>query len=110
MLPSSRRLSIPLFKSVVDKGKLFHSPFFSAKMMRAEGPSRFSVVVSKKVAKNATDRNKIRRRMYSALIPFCKNVSGVHGVIMLKKEVIKASSDQISFELGVFFVKIGLMK
>lgn len=111
MLKSSQRLTIPLFKKVMDEGKIFHSPFFSAKLLKVEGPSRFSVAVSKKVAKSAVERNKTRRRVYSALRPLITKVSpDMHGVIMVKAPILKASLGEVSSATEAFFVKSGLMK
>lgn len=94
----------------MDKGRLFHSSFFSAKLLKIEGLSRFSVAVSKKVAKKAVDRNKTRRRVYSSLRPIIAKISGIHGVIMIKAPVLKASLKEIESEMAEFFVKIGLLK
>jgi ribonuclease P protein component len=111
MLPSSKRLTIPLFKGVMDKGRIFHSPFFSAKMLKTEGMSRFSVAVSKKVAKNAIDRNKIRRRIYSTIRPlYPRIIPGIHGVIMPKSTVLKGTFAEKAQELEIFFVKMGILK
>lgn len=111
MLPSSKRLTIPLFKQVMDKGKLFHSMLWSAKIAKTAGESRFSVAVSKKVAKSAVDRNKIRRRTYSALRSLYPRISpGFHGVVMVKAPIAKSTLAAISKELEDFFVKTGLLK
>ncbi len=111
MLPSSKRLSTPLFKKVMEEGKIFHSPLFLARLLKVEGVNRFSVAVPKKIAKTAVERNKIRRRFYSALRPLDPKISpSVQGVFIVKAPVIKSSLAEISSELKSFFVKIGLMK
>jgi ribonuclease P protein component len=111
MLPSSKRLTVPLFKEVMDKGKLFHSPYFSVKFLKMPGISRFSVAISKKVAKNAVDRNKLRRRIYSALRSLDAQIpTGFHGVFMAKAPVIKSTLPTLIKEAESIFVKSGIIK
>lgn len=111
MLPSSKRLTTPLFKEVMDKGKLVHSSFFSLKIMKATGESRFSVAVSKKIAKSAVERNKIRRRSYSAIRMVLPRLpEGIHGVFMAKAPILKSTLPDISKEVELIFVKSGLLK
>jgi ribonuclease P protein component len=98
----------------MEKGKIFHSPFFLLKAMKSleeQGPSRFSVSVSKKVAKGAVLRNKIRRRTYSALQPLYNRVQpGFRIVLIAKNPVLEASLEEITTSLDDFFVKTGLLK
>jgi ribonuclease P protein component len=66
MLPGKIRLTRALFKPLIASRHFYHSEHF---ILRA-APSntiRIGVSVSKKVAKSAVVRNKIRRRVYSAL-------------------------------------------
>ena len=70
MLPSSRRLTsaeVPLILKV-GKGASF-GPIRVKYTYRTGrvSTSRFAVVVSKKVLKKAVDRNRVRRRVYSAV-------------------------------------------
>ena len=111
MLPSSKRLTIPLFKNVIDKGKIFHSPIFIARLVKVDGTSRFSLAVPKKIAKKAVDRNRIRRRVYSALQSLHSRLpSGIHGVFIIKSAILKSSFSDIVGTLRSFFVKNGLLK
>ena len=71
MLPKTNRLTKKNFKNVFGK-KVFHTPFFT---VHALSPSQIatytdykcSVVVTKKHAKKATERNSLRRYHYAAL-------------------------------------------
>lgn len=77
MIPKNQRISRENFEIIMKKGGLTNSGLFSLRFLKnlpaqdrtdLEGPentTHFSVVVSKKVAKNAVLRNKIRRRGYS---------------------------------------------
>lgn len=60
MLPKKYRLPVEL--CLGKRGRTDRSPLFSLKSFPAEKPhSRFGVVVGKKVAKTAVERNRIRR-------------------------------------------------
>ncbi len=111
MLASSQRLTIPLFKNVMDKGRSMHSSLFIFRLAKIGGNSRFSVSVSKKVAKKAVDRNKIRRRAYSVLNSLYSRIqNGFHGVLIAKNTASKAPFQEISADIEGFFVKSGLLK
>ncbi len=63
MLPKKERLSREAFNRFFSLGKRLHSP--SLQMVWCAYPKlHVSVVVSKKIAKKAVSRNKIRRRIY----------------------------------------------
>lgn len=53
------------------KGKIAHSPFFSLRAVYSEKP-RFAVVISKKVAAKAVDRNLLKRRSMAIAEGFIK--------------------------------------
>lgn len=69
MLPQKRRLQRPFFKEILEKGKSHHFPLFSIRVYfpPIQDENKFSVIVSKKIAKQAVERNKIRRQIYSIL-------------------------------------------
>ncbi len=54
------------------RGKLVSLTF----MPNARGKTRLAVVVSKKVAKSAVSRNRIRRRVYAAIQPLLPELTG----------------------------------
>ena len=65
MLKRSHKISRREFLSV-SPARPFHTDYFSIRAVPAENP-RFSVVVSKKVARTAVSRNRLRRRVYAVL-------------------------------------------
>jgi ribonuclease P protein component len=72
------------------KGGLFSSLFFNLRILEnPEKTTLFSVVVSKKIAKTAVLRNKIRRRAYSILKKSVKNPYFI--ILFAKKGVEKAN-------------------
>jgi ribonuclease P protein component len=66
MLPKKKRLTRALFKPLLSARALTHSLHFWLKASPAEA-FRLGVSVSKKVAKSAVVRNRVRRRVYSAV-------------------------------------------
>lgn len=111
MLPRSQRISKELFKDIIQKGDIFHSSFFIVKCLKSHDKSRFSISVSKKIAKTAVQRNYIRRRIYSIIKdlphPF---ISNKKIVLSLKNEILKAKDEKIKEEIASVFVKCGILK
>jgi ribonuclease P protein component len=66
MLPKSRRLTAEEVKIVLKKGRVVRSPSILARYTEAAA-AKAAVVVSTKVAKRATERNRLRRKGYAAL-------------------------------------------
>jgi len=68
MLPSRNRIPRKVFPLLSNKAKTFRNNIFSLRYVPNTKPgSRFSFSVSKKVAKNAVARNKLRRTGYRLL-------------------------------------------
>jgi ribonuclease P protein component len=68
MIPKKIRINRENFEIIMKKGRLLSLPLFSVRFLKNPiKSSHFSVVVSKKVAKTAILRNKIKRRIYSIL-------------------------------------------
>ncbi len=66
MLNRSARLRRVEFDECFKRGRRHHSPHLTV-MVLPQGVFKAAVVVSKKVAKKAHDRNRIRRRLYAQL-------------------------------------------
>lgn len=91
MLPRKNRISKEDFPAPKMQGFRVFSPLFSGVIYKNEGLSRAAVVVSKKTAKTAVVRNRIRRRFYSGLAPFFKDALKGHLMVFYpKKEVATA--------------------
>lgn len=83
------------------------SALFSGVFYFTKGATKFSVVVSKKVAKTAIERNKIRRQFYAATEPYIAK-GGAVVVLYPKKEAVVATYVGIKKEVHKEFEKIGL--
>lgn len=97
MLPKSKRLPRAQFAPLLASRSFFNSPSFTLRYAASSSGSKAAVSVSKKVSKKATDRNSIRRRVYSVLsqIPSFASSSGLFlfvaksGSPLLKGEKLK---------------------
>ncbi len=69
MLPATRRIKIADFGEILTKGKRFNSSHLLLYICQKTSlkPTQFSFSASKKVAKLASERNKLRRWGYSAV-------------------------------------------
>lgn len=65
MFPKNQRVTKKSdFDLIFKKGKSFHSPFLTIKILDVGlGKQRFAVLVSKKVSNKAVDRNTVKRTL-----------------------------------------------
>ena len=118
MLPRERRLTTEIFDQVILSGKIFNSPVLTLTAMKAPvKKSRFSAVGAKKFFKSAVERNKIRRRLYSAMdssfiarIDENFNKSAFYCILVAKPAILKLSKPEITAALIDIFVKSGIIK
>jgi ribonuclease P protein component len=98
---SNRQLIEKLFK----KGKLYKNNYFLFRFLPSiESTSKFAVIVSKKVAPKAVDRNYLRRQINEAIknnIPLLK--IDIISLIIVKTTVKKASYEELNKGIMDFF-------
>ncbi|MFH1472852.1 MAG: ribonuclease P protein component [bacterium] len=83
MLPKSKRIPRKLFKQILKNKRHFNSNHFSLVIFPNSSTARFGVSVAKKVSKKAVTRNKIRRRVYSAIRNFITEIKpGLYLVVV----------------------------
>ncbi|MCK9351301.1 MAG: ribonuclease P protein component [Candidatus Paceibacterota bacterium] len=114
MFPKKNRISKREFDGLMKNGRVFHSPFFSLRIMRGgKDMSKFAFVISKKVAKNAADRNKLKRRGFHALreIIFTPkmDMKGYMAAFFYKKEGKNMGFDEIRGEIQGLLKKSGVL-
>ena len=73
MLPSKHRIPRTLFGRL-RQATTVSSELLILRLVKVTGQSRFSVSVSKKVAKKATKRNRIRRLSYKEIATLLPNI------------------------------------
>lgn len=86
MLPLRNRLTRSEIALVVRRGATFKGPDFSLKVYRLKSPllvSRLAIVVSSKVARAATERNLIKRRLRQVLRHLLVNLKPGYGIVLI---------------------------
>jgi|GEM_PF-1143440 len=120
MLKKSLRLKTSELERVIKEGKVVHTALFTVRTLGGvAGCTKFAVVVSKKIAKTATGRNLIRRRVYEALS--YKDVGGTDKnqlinrtkggffvVVFVKNRSEKLSVKELSEHIILAFKKLGV--
>lgn len=91
MVPTSLRIRRADFPAVIKAGRRQHGQFVTAVCILGTTP-QVSVVVSKKVAKRAVDRNRLRRRVYGAVERFLQTSPLAATVIFLVKPEAKTAT------------------
>ncbi len=96
-MPKKYRLTVADLKAFRPLRRL-SSAYFSLAISKA---SRTGVacVVSKKVSLRAIDRNRVKRRARSALLPFLSRLAPGTYVLYAKKEVLAATSKESSHDI-----------
>lgn len=91
MLRKKERLKRADFSHFFSLGKRTHTPYFTI-VFAPHTTSHGSVVVSKKIARKAVDRNKLRRRIYDILRRELRGDApqGVY-ILLVKKDAVGAS-------------------
>jgi len=117
MPPGSKRIPRSDFPIIIKKGKGFHAPYLSLKVLSsAERPSHssvgpfFAVVVGVKTAKLATDRNLLKRRaraIFKELAPKLKK--NYYYLVILKTGVLKLKFSDLRDGLIKAFKDSGLL-
>jgi len=108
MLPHKRRIVRKEFAYILKNGKRYNSShllLYVAPLPKTSDLSRFSFSISKKIYKNATDRNRYRRRGYSVISPIISLIPpGFLCFFSFKKGVYPLSFQQLQEEI------VGLLK
>jgi len=105
VLPKPHRLPLRFFRDQTNQsGSLISGPLFSLVVARPperQGlPTRFSVIISKKVAANAVDRNRLRRQLLHHLARQLPQISpGFDAIILAKQSLTTASQDFVLKEI-----------
>ncbi len=100
MPPKKNRLSKKDF-SLISKKKIIRGSFFDISIIEKEGLPSFKVscVVSKKTAKRAVDRNKMKRKIYNLFMEHKNELKPNFYIIYPKREVLYTKYDNLNSEL-----------
>ena len=97
MLSKKHKINRKLFSNIKQKkGRVYHSPFFTLHIYTIDKALlKFSIVVSHKISKKATLRNKIKRTLFTSIEKNKKNMTpGFAYIFYLKKLLKKADIDK----------------
>lgn len=112
MLSSKQKVNKALFKTLMEKGRNYHSAGFSLRVFfdSKQTLAKFSVVVPKKIEKSAVKRNGIKRRVYDVVGSFLKNaVPASVSAIFIKVPINRSSLPDFRRELEMAFKKSGII-
>ena len=107
MLPKNRRISRKLFKPLLESRKYFNSAHFSLRLASSDR-ARIAISVSKKISKSAVVRNKIRRRLYSAMRGILPSLRGGLYLVIAKSGSEKIRGRELENELKSLVVSCRL--
>jgi ribonuclease P protein component len=106
MLKKTQRIPRGQFDALYKVGTRLHSPLCQLVYQAASSPA-FSVVVGKKVAKQAVTRNRLRRRVYGvverSLVPLELHIAGI---ILLKPHAKTATRLQLQADVVSLLARI----
>lgn len=102
MLPKKNRLERLEVEEIIKTGSFFHTPYFTFYTKKGFNRAVFAVTVSKKVAKLAVSRNRIRRLFYREIAQSLKvGMLSFGGVFMVKKGGDALSASVLATELAL---------
>lgn len=110
MLRRSHKLSVEQFNTVMEKGRVAHSPLFLVRIARDQSDTRIAAVGPVKFLKTAVSRNRVRRKIYEAVRIFKGGmIHGVHVIIIAKPTILQSTQAEISADIKDLFVKSKLL-
>ncbi len=110
MLKKENRLNkVKDIENVLKNGKAFYSDSVGVKILKnSSDNNRFCIIISAKVSKKSTDRNRIRRQIKFIILesePFFKK--GFDCLIIIKRDLSLTKFSEIKNLLEYLFNKIG---
>jgi len=116
MLSRMQRLDREQFGKVLTRNVAIRGVYLSLKIMNMEkrsasSVSRFSVVVSKKVALSAVARNRIRRRCYGVLQELLPHIiSAYKGIFFVRISITHLSYAMLKKEMRMLLERSGAVQ
>ena len=106
MLKKRERLSRSDFNTLFKHGKRFHTGFFTLLYSDNQKEMKCGLVVSKKVAKHAVKRNKLRRKVYHILKDSKQLLNHKHLAVLTKPTITTLTSEELRKELQEAFTRL----
>lgn len=96
MLPKPYRLAGHRILAVLKSSQTFHSPLLLAKVLKKDQPrTQISFKVSLKICRLAVDRNRLKRQLSQALLPYLPQLQPNYEIIILAKPAIIQQSTPV---------------
>ena len=115
MLKKKYKIKKTAFLEIISKGKTFHSSHITLRVLRKKAGEHndplFSFVVSSKIARNATDRNLLKRRGYAIIKKIFNTISkrNYAYAFFLKKGVVAPSFKEMEKEISILLKKAEIL-
>ncbi|MGM0629146.1 MAG: ribonuclease P protein component [Patescibacteria group bacterium] len=95
MLSKKKKLSSSEVRRVFNssKKKYFRTSFFKAVFIKESDSPLFAVSVPRKIARRAVDRNRIRRRVFSLLENYYKEIKPGMYIIVMASNIVNTGED-----------------
>lgn len=108
MLSKNQRISRNRLNYLLKKGLKINNSYFLVKYALNKGEqNRYSVIVSKKILKLATDRNHLRRQLYQAISTLNTTCQTCFDTLLtVKSSLIKLKFSEMTKELQQLFDQI----
>lgn len=101
----AKKYRLPIQEMIKKNGKAIKWPFFLIKIFQSRFPySRFGIIISKKAAKSAVKRNKLKRLIFSVLNPM-ENI-GKDFLIIISPAMDKIEKEEIIEQIKSAFKKL----
>lgn len=113
MLSREQRISVSLFKEILNNSRGYYFDYFSARVLKlpVKTKSCFAFVTPKKYFKKAVQRNLLRRMGYNIIKNHYNDiVSSAAVAFFLKKEAEKLNYSELEKEILSALKKINLLK
>ena len=113
MLPSPYKFAKEDFGKVETGGKVFQFGDFGVSLLdrKDNENSRFGFIVSNKISRDSTDRNRIKRALREAIRQsLWQTKRGANVLFLAKTTITKRSTEEIMRQVREALAKLGLIK
>lgn len=103
----NKKVTKKLFNQIMKEGFSFYGTFFVFKLIKNYNNPQYAIVAPKNIAKMAVERNKLRKRGYSALRGF--DVKNSQGILFYKRKEKNIPFDEIKKDIEFLLKKAKLI-
>ena len=107
MLPKKKRVTKEIFQTIMDKGNIVYGSFFVLRYLPSGLPS-YAFAISKKIAKKAVQRNKMRRLGYNILRKYVLTKGSA--VFLYKKEGLRATTLELTKDIDLLLKRSKILE